>query len=237
MASGGLHFDIVPLSRCTAEHCLSHSHANSMEMRIMVYNNTLTATKKDKAYKVIRKRDGDGCFYCKLEGTDPRFIEELSGHEMNFDHLNDNEEDQRVENLVLAHAMCNQKKKNNYDWKIKALEKLEWNVKWHSASLSESEGERKQHTTTSELKEPDVNLIINKLVKAELESKIPKDSKNEILYSKVLRGVHFLTIQQTGGRGSEQAVRRSLDAYCSEYADWEDYTDGTGKRMIRRRHK
>lgn len=203
----------------------------------MVYNNTLTATKKDKAYKVIRKRDGDGCFYCKIEGKDPRFIPELPGHEHNFDHLNDNPEDQRVENLVLAHAMCNQAKKDNYDWKIKALEKLEQNVRWHSASQGESEGERNKPKHTSELKEPDVNLIINKLVVAELQTKIPKESKNEISYTKTLRGLHFLTIQQTGGRGSEQAVRRSLDAYCSEYSEWEDYTDGTGTRMIRRRNK
>lgn len=205
----------------------------------MVYNNTLTATQKDKKGKTILKRDCDGCFYCKIEGKDPRFIEELPGHGRNFDHLNDNPEDNRVENLVFAHEICNQRKKNNYDWKIKALEKLEQNVKWHSASLGESEGEgeKKQHTTTEELKEPDVNLIINKLVKAELETKLPKDSKKEILYSGILKGIHYLTIQQTGGRGSEQAVRRSLDAYCSDYADWQDYKDGTGKRMIRRRVK
>lgn len=201
----------------------------------MPYNNTLTATKKDKAYKVILKRDGDGCFYCKLEHTDPRFIPELHGHEMNFDHLNDDAEDQRVENLVLAHSKCNQKKKNNYDWMLKAIEKLGANVKWHSASLGEGERETKDHT--DELKEPDINLIINKLVKAELQVKIPKNSEKEFLYSGILKSVHFLTIQQTGGRGSEQAVRRSLDAHCSEYSDWEDYKDGTGKRMIKRRTK
>lgn len=201
----------------------------------MPYNNTLTATKKDKAYKIILKRDGDGCFYCKLENTDPRFIPELAGHEMNFDHLNDNPEDQRVENLVLCHSMCNQKKKNNYDWMLHALEKLESNVKWHSASLGEGGRETKDHT--DELKEPDINLIINKLVKAELEIKLPKDSQKEVLYSSILKSVHFLTIQQTGGRGSEQATRRSLDAYCSDYSEWMDYRDGTGKRMIRRRVK
>jgi hypothetical protein len=204
---------------------------------MMVYNNTLTASKKDKAYKTIRKRDGDGCFYCKLEGTDPRFIDQLQGFEMNFDHLNDNPEDNRPENLVLSHAICNQKKKDNYDWKIKAFEKLEENVKWHSASLGEKERETKSHTDLDELKEQDINLIVNKLVKAELETKLPKDSKKEYLYSEILNGVHFLTIKQTGGRGSEQAVRRSLDAYCSEYSDWESSKDGTGKRMIRRRVK
>jgi len=221
--------------------CLSHplTHANSLELRVMVYNNTLTATKKDKAYKKIRKRDGDGCFYCKIEGLDPRFIPQLTGHELNFDHLNDNEMDQRVENLVFAHAMCNQKKKDKYDWKIKALEKLEENIKGHSASQSESEQESERDKTrhTAELKEPDINLIINKLVEAELDTKLPKHSNKEINYSDTLRGIHFLTIKQTGGRGSEQAVRRSMDAHCSEYSDWEDYKDGRGKRMIKRRQK
>jgi len=203
-----------------------------------MYKETLTATKKDKAHPVILQRDGDGCFYCKLEGHDPRFIPEIKGFEPNFDHLDDNPENNAIENLVLAHQSCNVKKRTNYDWKIKALEKQEQNKVWISP-LGErervGEGQFEQHKSTAELKEPDINLVINKLVKSYLQEKLPKDSPNNLYYAPILRSLHYLTIQQTGGRGSEQAVRRSLDAFCSEFSSWEDYKDGTGKRMIRRR--
>lgn len=206
----------------------------------MVYNNTLTATKKDKFFKIIMKRDGDSCFYCtKLGNEYPNFLDRHAQYKREFDHLNKNEQDNRPENLVFAHAMCNHKRRDGHaEMDAIARLKLEENVRnADPSSLGERVGERKKPKHTSELKEPDVNLIVNKLVKAELQTKIPEGSTNQISYSKTLKGLHFLTIEQTGGRGSEQAVRRSLDAYCSEYSDWEDFTDGTGTRLIRRRQK
>jgi len=193
----------------------------------MVYTNTLTAAQKDKKIPIIIKRDGNVCFFCKQE-----FVEQISGLQRFIDHANDNGKDGRIENLLLAHRSCNEKKKNNLDWKILAQEKLEENL--HRVE-SLSEREKKEDTHGDELTEGAINLIINKLVQAELESKLPKNSQKTLSYSKTMKSITYLVIQQTGGRGSETAVRRSLDAHCSEIALWGDRKEGRGNRIIFRR--
>ena len=87
-----------------------------------------------------------------------------------------------------------------------------------------------------ELTEGDVNEIINKLVKLELDTKLPSgDYKSVISYNKTLKGIHFLLIQETGGkRGSEQSTRRAIDAFCSMYAPWIDEKQGKGNKNHRK---
>ena len=211
-----------------------------------MYTNTLTATKKDKRIQHCIARDGgDQCYYCWKMGPnasfDPSFVPGHKHLKRELDHLNKNEGDNRPENFVLAHAICNIKHRDNHpEINVLAIEKLRENVKNSDrTTLSEGvmEGETKKlaDKETHELKETDINMIVNKLVKAYLEEKLPEKEDKAVFYSQALASLHFLTIQQTGGRGSEQAVRRSIMAYTSEYAPWEDYKDGTGKRMIRRR--
>ena len=103
--------------------------------------------------------------------------------------------------------------------------------------LSLWERERKKEVGHDELTESQVNQITNKLVRLELETKLPeKDYTSIISYSKTLKSLHYLIIQQTGGnRGSDQATRRSLDAHCSSYAPWIEEKQGKGNRIIRRR--
>lgn len=197
----------------------------------MVYSNTLTATQKDKKIPLIIKRDGNVCFYCKQV-----FVQQIPELRREIDHLNNNAFDNRFENLCICHAECNQKKKTNHDWQIVAVDHLHENIT--NASLSESEGEKhaETHKDIDELKEGDINLIVNKLVPAELESQFSnKNDYTGISYNRLLKKIHYLLITQTGGRGSEQAVRRSLDAYCSDYAPWKSEKLGKGNRIIRRR--
>lgn len=199
----------------------------------MVYRNTLTATQKDKKISLIIDRDGDVCFYDKMP-----FVKEIPGLIRTIDHANDNEQDNRIENLLLAHLQCNEKKKSHADMQILAKQALSENIRNASKSLGESE--REKHTEankdTDELKEGDINLIVNKLTKAELEVQFPdKYDYTGISYTKILQRIHFMLIQETGGRGSEQAVRRALDAYCSDYAPWKSEKRGKGNRIIRRR--
>jgi len=197
----------------------------------MVYTNKLTTAKKDKFFPELRKRDGDVCFYCEMP-----FTPEIFGLGRNFDHLNNNPDDNRIQNLVLAHFDCNQKKKSYIDWQILAKEKLERN---ESSCESQRVRERKSHEQTdtdiAELNEGDINYIVNKIVKAELDTKLPPDSTKTTSYTETLRGIHYLLIQQTGGRGSEQAVRRALDTYCHPYSKWGDKKAGRGNRVIFRR--
>ena len=196
----------------------------------MVYNRELTATQLDKKIPIIVERDGDVCYF----DLEP-FFENVPGMGRKLDHLNDNERDHRVENLGLVHEKCNRKKVNDYDMKLIALDKLRENVSQLTKAQREREGQNRPDPGQDELTEGDVNQIINKITKLELETKLPEGSDDVISYNKTLRNIHFLTIQQTGKRGSEQASRRSLDAYCSSYAPWIDEKQGKGNRIIRRR--
>ncbi|KKN27556.1 hypothetical protein LCGC14_0863530, partial [marine sediment metagenome] len=63
-------------------------------------------------------------FYCEQ-----RFIKEDPKWCQEWDHLNNNPQDNRPENMVWAHAQCNEKKKYNIDWNTIAAEKLKKNVK------------------------------------------------------------------------------------------------------------
>lgn len=198
----------------------------------MPYNNTSTSTQKDKKIPKIINRDGNVCFFDKQS-----FRSDITGLERVIDHANNNENDHRIENLLLAHRKCNEAKKDNIDFQFLALDALKKNLSAASESLGESEGQKRKEIGMDELTEGDVNEIINKLVRLELDTKLPNgDYKTVISYNKTLKGIHFLLIQQTGGRrGSEQSTRRGIDAFCSMYAPWIDEKQGKGNRIIRRR--
>jgi len=201
-----------------------------------MYQKELTTNKKAKYYPTLVQRDGgDVCFYDKQP-----FVDSIEGMQRNFDHLNNDPFDNRIENLVLCHAECNQKKKWNFDMQLLAHEKLKENVASASVPLSGNGRERFSITHTGddedeELTEGQMNLTINKLVRSTLDEKLPENSQDKFSYSKMLKAITYLVIEQTKGRGSESAVRRSLDAFCSITAPWEDYKEGKGNRVIRRR--
>lgn len=197
-----------------------------------MYTKELTTNKKAKLFPLLVQRDGDVCFYDKQP-----FVDSIANLQRNFDHLNNDPQDNRVENLVLCHSECNQKKKWDFDMQLLAHEKLKENVLRASEPQSDNARERFSNTDTDddELTEGQMNFTINKLVKSTLDEKLPEDSDVTISYSKILKAITFLVIDQTKGRGSETAVRRSLDAFCSMFAPWEDYKEGKGNRVIRRR--
>ena len=156
----------------------------------MVYNNDLTATQKDKKIPIIIKRDGNVCFFCKMT-----FIPEIPQFNRELDHANGNEKDHRIENLLLAHSECNKKKKYNFDWQSLAIDALRKNERNVSESLSVVEGERKTDEDT--LTEGQINETINKTVKSFLDEFLSKASKNTISYTKTLRAITYIVIEQT----------------------------------------
>ena len=198
----------------------------------MPYNNTSTSTQKDKMIPKIIDRDGNVCFYDKQP-----FRSDVPGLERRIDHANNKENDHRIENLLLSHRKCNDEKKKNIDFQLLALDALKKNLSAAPESLGEREGQKCKEVGIDELTEGDVNEIINKLVKLELDTKLPSGNYETVIsYNKTLKGIHFLLIQQTGGRrGSEQSTRRAIDAFCSMYAPWIDEKQGKGNRIIRRR--
>ena len=188
----------------------------------------LTTTQKDKKIKLIIHRDGNVCFY------DARpFMVNVNGEQRTIDHLNNNEKDNRVENLVLCHFNCNQRKKTDIDMQILAKEKLTKNVNSTTESLRVSE--RDNHAHTDRLTEGELNKLINKVVFQILDEQLPTSKTKPISYTRTLKSITYLVIQESGGRGSEVAVRRALDAHCSDFAPWQTETEGRSRSIWRRK--
>ena len=86
------------------------------------------------------------------------------------------------------------------------------------------------------MKEGQINLVVNKLTKSQLETEFPPGSEKQIPFDEMLADIHFLTIQETGGRGSEPAARRALNAMTrSKYSDYQKKKLGKGNIIILRR--
>lgn len=187
------------------------------------------------------------CCFCEQ-----RFIE---GHKLwhkTWEHLDNNDENQELWNLAWPHWHCNEKKKNDADLQIMAKAIIKKNQEWESNydfELSRVRvGEKKTHTQTDiqiqtntrnkpdDLTEAQMNLIVNKLAMLLLETELPIDSEQQIPFAEMLSDIHCLTIRETGGRGSEPAARRALDAMTkSKYANWEKKKLGKGNTIIQRR--
>ena len=79
----------------------------------------LTQYLKTKYFPLLIKRDGGFiCGYCK---------EGLETNKHVFEHLNDNREDNRIENIVLACNSCNNKKPHDNTMQEIAIQKLREN--------------------------------------------------------------------------------------------------------------
>ena len=108
----------------------------------------LSLNQKARWKPIIMERDfPDGkmpiCFYCKQE-----FIAHDAEFKQEWEHLNNNPGDNRPENLVWAHARCNEIKKKKAEWQVLAIDKLNENVRWHSESLGGGGGNNTAHTQT-----------------------------------------------------------------------------------------
>jgi len=89
-------------------------------------NKKLTQKLKRVYFPIIKKRDGDICFFCLL-----MFVIEVTKWNRTYHHLNKNTEDNRPENLVFAHEECNRLCEDKPDWQILSKEKLLDNEKYH----------------------------------------------------------------------------------------------------------
>lgn len=193
-----------------------------------MYRTKLTSNMKAKLYPSLVHRDGDVCFYDEMP-----FRQDMEGLQRTFDHLNNDEFDNRIENLVLCHYDCNQKKKTDFDMQMKAVDKLRDNVS--SASLGGRENLTTTYESVDELTEGEVNRIINKLTTTYLQERLPdKDSDTFLSFSDTLNSITYLVQQDTKGRGSQVAVRRAIDVRCCSIGEFQISRED-GKRIIRRR--
>jgi len=182
----------------------------------------LTHRRKTEAFPIIVERDGYLCFYC-----DGKFT---ATHPPEYDHLNNDSKDSRVENLVLCHHECNIKKKTSSDWQIKAIEKLKQNER----VLLACERRLADTGTTQELtSSQQISKALRPIALQWLEEHTLIEK--EILLKDAVNAIVFLCQKQTGW-GSQATIYRYIDECTNRYyGGFTLSTDGAGKTIIRRR--
>ena len=184
----------------------------------------LTHRKKMVYFQLIVERDEYKCFYCEEVFSD--------NHPPEYDHLNNNPEDSRPENIVLTHRECNNKKKFSTDWQIKAHDKLEQNERAVLACerrLADT-GSTEELTSSQQISKALRPIALQWL---EEHSLIEKD----ILLKDAINAIVFLCQKQTGW-GSTATIYRYFDEWCNPY--YGKYTfsrNEAGKIIIRRRNE
>jgi len=196
----------------------------------------LTQNMKAKATPIVLERDYNNeepwCIFCEL-----LFVFNHKHWRQVWEHLNNNDDDHRVENLAWAHSICNEQKKNNTDYQIIAREKFISNIKWvqQSDPTRKREGENNLHTDTEELTDAEVGKIIDKTTQKFLDERLKGPEPKYCLSRLDTRScIVFLVKKETNGRGSPQAVDRAIDTYCCTIADYISKKED-GKRIIRLR--
>lgn len=193
----------------------------------------LTQKLKRVFFPIIKKRDGDICFFCLL-----MFVDEISKWNRTYHHLNKNTEDNRPENLVFAHEECNRFCEEKPDWQILSKEKLLHNEKYHQYAEEVTAHNDEDKETNVEI---DTNELYLKFAKEILTDKLVgkggnpsveeslnfKDTANDIAYK----------VKEEVGHGSSITAGRALDLECASIADFEKYKEQGGKWRIKKRKK
>ena len=182
----------------------------------------LTHTRKMKYFPIIVQRDSYKCFYCHGELTD--------NHPAEYDHLNDDLNDSRVENLVLCHHECNNKKKNSYDMQILAGDKLIQNEKTVLASERKlADTGRIEELTSSQ----SISQSLRPIALQWLEEHTIIDGS--ILLKDAVPAIVNLCQKQIGW-GSQAAIRRYIEEWTNTYnGEFTLSKNESGKIIIRRR--
>ncbi len=182
----------------------------------------LTHRIKKESFPIIVERDGYLCFYCSDEFAET--------HPREYDHLNNDTKDSRVENLVLCHHECNIKKKTSAEWQIKAMEKLKQNEKVLLACerILADTATTKGQTSQQEVNKTNFKIAEQFIQEHTLmeENVILRDAANAIV----------AICRDNNGTGSQAAVYRYIDTITNPYNG--KYTisiNEYGKNIIRRR--
>jgi len=175
----------------------------------------LTQSMKHKLLPILIKlQNGFNCYQCKNY---------LHGDDYNFEHLNDNRFDNRIENLALVCHSCNIKKINDIDMKLKATELLKKN---------EERGITPEDTIPeSKSNEIEINRTVRPFCKQYLNEVVNTDGK--IPYNDALPELTYLS-QEKFGCGAEGTIRKYLSELTCKVAPFMIIKEGKERFIVKR---
>lgn len=165
----------------------------------------------------IDARDGIDCFYCE-KGFQHKLMNLIqmskNDNPKEFDHLNNDETDNRFENLVHGHRLCNQRKKLGFrEWEIKAKRKLKDNER--SANIPTSHANTDKETAT----ETDTNSIFSEIMLKELAYYLQPQKNGEARKTEIPKKEFLDYVAGKGykqvGHASQNSMGRILDMFCT----------------------
>ena len=179
---------------------------------------SLTSAQRKKFFPELCERDnGLNCWYCKCK---------LDLNRVVFDHLNENPQDNRIDNLVLACQSCNVSRITDGELHERGLEKLEENEKTMFVR------EKIDSSESVISKEIDINQKNTRITEKFVSSLI--DKTGSVLYSEALDACVFLC-QTHSGHGSHQSVRNYLASLTSIVGPFKEIRNEQNKRTIVKR--
>ena len=180
-----------------------------------------TIAQKRKLFKYLVERDGFRCYLCEKGFKNTR--------EAVLEHLDDNWNDNREDNLALAHQKCNLEKTNNIKFSDKATEKLEENESHMYVGESFFKNEEKKDQSSKEI---EISNKCYEITEEYLTEKLLNDGF--IDYKGVIPTIVYLARKKIG-HGSEQSIRSHLQALTSLVAPYEITKNKKGKKIIKKR--
>ena len=174
--------------------------------------------KQELLPKLIELQGGFTCFYCK---------EHLGANDYIYEHLDGDRQHNDIGNIRLAHQRCNIKKIHSPEYQVIARDELE---RESEKCLRERKNEDSEHYTT----EIEISIQCRNYTKKFLDEHITTDGS--ILYSDALWSI-VNDLNEKYNHGSEQAVRRYLNALCSMTGKYMIIKNDDGKREIVRRNQ
>jgi len=166
--------------------------------------------------ELIKIQGGFICFYCHNP---------LGADDYIYEHLDGDREHNVIENIRLAHQKCNIMKIHSPEFQIIARDELD---KQSEKCLRERKSEVDAHYSS----EIAINVKCRNYTKQFLEERIATDGS--ILFNDALWAI-VNDLNEKYNHGSEQAVRRYLNALCSITGKFIIIRNEEGKREIRKR--
>lgn len=169
---------------------------------------------------LIERDGGCCCFYCQKK---------LSITEVNYEHLNGNRSDNRLENIVISCQSCNIKKITNFDFQIMSKEKLKQNEDGNFLSERNFVEDTELQSVSTEIT---INVSNYDVARKYITEVVQTDGS--ILKSDALNSCVYLCKEKTG-HGSQQSVRNYIDTLTSSVGPFMIIRDENNKNLIVKR--